>query len=100
MTDSEFAKRAADKPDPYTLAWWSKQFQELMTGYRGATHSVNRAVALLDDCHGELIAIRKRVEAMERERESDRAKIGEIAARVERMAEYLNSMKKNGGTNL
>lgn len=84
------------EPDQYTLAWWKKQWSEVMTAYRGATHGINRAMALYDDFVSESKELRKRIEELERERESDRAKIGEIQARVGRMADFLNAQKKSG----
>ena len=85
-------------PDVHTLAWWQKQWSEVLTAYRGASHGINRALALYDDFVSESSAIRKRCENLEREREVDRARIGELAARVERMAEHLNRQRKQGST--
>ena len=98
VSDAEFDKRASSTPDPYTLAWFKKQLAEITTGYRGATHGINRANALYDDFVSETAAMRKRCENLEREREVDRARIGELAARVERMAEHLNRQRKQGST--
>jgi HAMP domain-containing protein len=80
------------------LGWWEKRYQEVLTAYRGASHGINRALALYDDFVSEAAAMRKRCENLEREREVDRARIGELAARVERMAEHLNRQRKQGST--
>ena len=92
------SERLATTPDKYTLAWWQKQWSEVLQAYRGVTHAVNRSMALYDDFVSEAAAIRKRCENLEREREVDRARIGELAARVERMAEHLNRQRKQGST--
>lgn len=96
MSNGDFQKRASDTPDQWTLAWIRKQFEEVSKGYRGATHGVNRALALYDDFVSELAAVRKMLEDSKREHEEDRAKIGELSERVKRMADYLNSIRKNG----
>lgn len=91
-------ERMSETPDKFTLAWWSKQFAEVTAGYRGATHGINRALALYDDFVSESKELRKRIDDLEREREVDRAKIGQLQERVERMAIFLNAQKKNGST--
>lgn len=92
------ADRQNTTPDKFTLAWWTKQFNEVLTAYRGATHGINRALALYDDFVSESKELRKRIDDLERERESDRAKIGQLQERVERMAGFLNAQRKNGST--
>lgn len=91
-------ERHGTVPDAYTLAWWKRQWSEVLTAYRGVSHAANRSMALYDDFVSETAAIRKRCENMERERELDRAKIGELAARLERMADHLNRQRKQGST--
>lgn len=93
MTE-EFQKRQAEKPDKWTLAWWNQQFQEVLQGYRGATHAINRALAELEDA----AKLRERIEALEAAAEADRAKIGELQARVERHAEFLTQLKPKKAT--
>ena len=99
MSESEFAKRAKDTPDQYTLAWWNKQFSEVLTGYRGASHAINRSIAECESLGDSLAALRNKIAALERERDEDRAKLGELTARIVRIAEFLNASKtKNGAT--
>lgn len=98
VSDEQFSERKDMKPDAYTLAWWHEQFQEVVKGYRGATHSVNRAVEAFDDLQAQLKQLAKRCEELERERKADRAKIGQLQERVERMAGFLNAQRKNGST--
>lgn len=87
-------QRMASRPDTWTLAWWRQQMGEVVQGYRGATHAINRAIAELED----LAVLRERCERLEQEAAKDRAKIGELQERVERMAEYLNHQRgKEGG---
>lgn len=89
------------KPDVHTLAWWEGRFQEVLKGYRGATHAMNKVAAANDDvlaANTELLAKYKaRIEAQDEAMKTDRAKIGELQARVERMAEFLGKLKKDGG---
>ena len=99
MSESEFAKRAKDTPDQYTLAWWNKQFSEVLTGYRGASHAINRSIAECESLVASIAALRAKIAALERERDEDRAKIGELNARIVRIAEFLNASKaKNGAS--
>ena len=98
MSEQLPADRKQTLPDVHTLAWWQKQWSEVLQAYRGISHAVNRSMALYDDFVSEAAAIRKRCENLEREREVDRARIGELAARVERMAKHLNDQRKQGST--
>lgn len=98
MTEPLPEDRRQTLPDTWTLGWFEKRFQDLQTAYRGASHGINRALALYDDFLSETKLLRKRCETLERERTEDRAKIGELAARVERMASHLNSQRKIGST--
>jgi len=95
MTDlsEQLRERFDAKPDAWTLAWWREQFQEVLKGYRGATHGINRALAEYEDACTKLTELRELVQSLAQDREADRAKIGELQARVERMAEYLNKSK-------
>ena len=90
------ADRQNTTPDKWTLAWIEKRFADVLTAYRGASHGINRAMALYDDFISEATELRKRVDSLELEREADRAKIGELQARLERMAAFLNSQRKTG----
>jgi len=95
MTDltEELKKRLATKPDQWTLAWWEERFQEVLKGYRGATHGINRALADGEDAYKAIEELRLAVQALQLEQINDRAKIGELQGRVERMAEFLNKAK-------
>ncbi len=90
------------KPDVHTLEWWNSQFQEVLKGYRGATHAMNKVAAENEDLvkrNAELQAkFIAAIEAQAEEMKADRAKIGELQARVERMADFLGKLKKNGET--
>lgn len=96
MTDlsDELRQRLAVKPDIHTLAWWEDRFQEVLKGYRGATHGINRALSDYEDACRAIGEIRERVENHEQARKADLAKIGELQARVERMAEFLTKLKQ------
>ena len=89
----EFEQHKDERPDKWTIAWWNQQFREVVTGYRGATHGINRAIAELCDARAEADALKARVAALEHAAESDRAKIGELAARVDKIAAFANELK-------
>lgn len=95
MSMSEELK--ARKPDVHTLEWWNSQFQEVLKGYRGATHSMNKLSAENEDLSRQNADLRAKLQAWSQanaeERKVDRAKIGELQARVEKMAEFLNKVK-------
>ncbi|MGH9931018.1 MAG: hypothetical protein ACREA9_17560 [Pyrinomonadaceae bacterium] len=93
----ELRQRPGVKPDQWTLAWWNERFSEVMKGYRGSTHAVNRALADYEDAQKSIAELRQRCDALEQCRDSDRAKIGELQARVDRMAEFLNTLKQGKG---
>lgn len=97
MTDlsSEFRERLASKPDQWTLAWWEERFQEVLKGYRGATHGINRSLAEYEDASKAIGELRQAVTAILDGQQADRAKIGELQGRVDRIAEFLNK-QKNG----
>lgn len=97
----EFEKRQVEKPDQWTLAWWDERFQDIRKAYRGATHAINRTIADYRDAWEAIEELRRRCDALERDRQEDRAKLGaqeasfaEVQTRVERMAEFLNQLKQ------
>ena len=89
----EFEKHKDERPDKWTLAWWQEQFRDVVTGYRGATHAINRAIAELCDAREEAESLKSRIAELEREAASDRAKIGELAARVDKIAAFATELK-------
>ena len=90
----ELAKRMAQKPDQWTLAWWSSQLDEIRKAYRGVSHACNCATAEIADAGKSIKELCQRCEKIEADLASDRAKIGELQARVEHMADFLNKLKK------
>ncbi len=84
------------KPDTHTLAWWEERFQEVLKGYRGATHAMNKVLAEEEDISRWNAEILARLEVQAEEIKADRAKIGELQARVDRMAEFLSKLKNDG----
>jgi hypothetical protein len=94
MTISEdFQKRQAEKPDQFTLAWWNQQYTELHKDVRGATHGIHLALADNEDLGKAVKELHGRVQALEAAGELDRAKIGELQARVEKMADWAAKLK-------
>ena len=83
-----------EQPDKYLVSWWEQRFAEVLAGYRGATHGINRAQALYDDFLRRTTELAAENEALRRDRDEDRATIGELRARVDRMAEFLNTLRK------
>lgn len=90
----ELQKRLDQAPDQWTLAWWNQQFQEVLKGYRGATHAVNRSLTEMEDAQAHIKSLHGRIEALTAQAEADRAKIGELQSRVDRMAEFLTKVKQ------
>ncbi len=80
-------------PDVHTLAWWEERFQEVLKGYRGATHAMNKVSAENEDISRLNADYLARLQAQAEEMKADRAKIGELQARVQRMAEFLGTLK-------
>ena len=106
--NEEFPKRENERPDQWTLAWWNEQFAEVLKGYRGASHAVNRAIADYADTGATVQELQQRCDALNREATTDRAQLGKLQAelttlrdRVNRIAEFLNKFrdeqKKGGG---
>ncbi len=81
------------KPDVHTLAWWEERFQEVLKGYRGATHAMNKVLAENEDVSKANVELQARLQAQAEEIKADRAKIGELQARVDKMADFLNKLK-------
>lgn len=86
----ELQKRMGQKPDQWTLAWIEQRFQDVLKANRGVVHASNCVLAENEDAMKMLAELEKRVVCLE----ADRAKIGELQARVERMAEFLNKLKE------
>lgn len=89
----EFQKRQGEKPDQWTLSWWNQQYQEVHKVIRGATHAIHLALADNEDLGKQLKEALGRIQILESAAELDRAKIGELQARVERQAEFLTKIK-------
>ena len=89
----EFERHANERPDKWTLAWWHEQFREVVQGYRGATHSINRANAELCEAREQVEALAAKCAILERQAGEDRAKIGELAARVDKIAAFANEIR-------
>lgn len=89
----EFEKHKAEMPDKWTLAWWHEQFAKVVQGYRGATHAINLANAGLVDAREQVEALAAKCAALERQADADRAKIGELVSRVDRLAAFATELK-------
>lgn len=89
----EYEKHKDERPDKWTLAWWNEQFREVVAGYRGATHAINLANAGLVDAREQVEALRSKCATLEKQAEADRAKIGELSARVDKIAAFATELK-------
>lgn len=70
-----------DSNRPYTEAWYRRQFA-------GVAHQLLRHEADI----AEISALKKRVAAMEKEREADKAKIGELIIKVTELQEWRSRL--------
>lgn len=89
----QFEQYKDEKPDEWTIAWWRAEFAKVVQGYRGATHAINLANAGLVDAREQVEALRAECEALKRQAEADRAKIGELSARVDKIAAFANELR-------
>lgn len=90
----EFEAHANERPDKWTLAWWHEQFAKVVQGYRGATHAINLANAGLVDAREQVESLTAKCAALEKQAEADRAKIGELSARVDKIAAFANELRE------
>jgi regulator of replication initiation timing len=88
------------RPDPNTLAWWERRYQEVLQAYKGASHSINMAVAntrdnearlktfseMLEDFKNELSDIRADLGALQAENVTIREEHSAYRARIEKWA--------------
>ena len=94
----EFREQIEATPD--RMRSWVEQ---VIKGYRGATHGINRCLAEYADQHEVVVDLVATSAGAELDRRSLESRIDELERtvseqqeRLERMAEYLNEMKKNG----
>ena len=78
------------EPDKYTIAWWKSQFEQVLKGYRGATHGINRCLAEYADCWDVVQKLQDRCDSLEQERDEANAAIGEMRERLQRMEQRLD----------
>jgi hypothetical protein len=90
----EFQKRQAEKPDKWTLSWWSKQFQEVLDSNRGLKHAHHLALAEIEDLGKQVKELRETLQLMASSADQDRAKIGEHQERLDRQGDFLTTLKK------
>lgn len=104
----ELLERQGEKPDRWTLAWWSSQFQEVLKSNNGLKHALHLALADNEDLGKQVSLLQEQVRTLESDAVIDRAKIGELQAmvagfieenqalkaRVDRQGEFLNTLKK------
>lgn len=90
----EFEKHLSEKPDQWTIAWWRAEFAKVVQGYRGATHAINLANAGLVDAREQVESLTAKCASLEKQAEADRAKIGELSARVDKIAAFANELRE------
>lgn len=95
------------KPDPYLLAALNGRVSEVQKAYVGVSHQANMARADADECWKAIMELREQNAALLKDREADRAKIGELQTanseltkRIDIHAKFLdelrNERKKQG----
>lgn len=96
-----YQQRWKNKVDPWTLAWWKRQFDELMTSYKACCHAINQAVARTLETRDQVAELNKRIDALETENQMNMARLGELHAdnvklyeRMEAMAAWAKDMEK------
>lgn len=66
------------RPDPNTLAWWERRYQEVLQAYKGASHSINLAVGNTRDHEARLKTFAEMLETFKTELRDFRADLGEL----------------------
>lgn len=89
-----FKEREANKPDPWTMAWLKKQFDEVIKGYFGACHAINIAVMNTRDNREQIEKANKRIEALETEVQLLMAKIGGMAVNAEMLLQRFDESEE------
>ena len=84
-------------PDRQTLAWFNKQMGDLHTANRGARHKNDLLAADNADLMEDIEAIKATCETLHAKVDSDAAAIGELKARVDKMAEWAKTLNKKNG---
>ena len=74
----------------YDEAWRNEQIREIAKAYRGCTHLLNRSAADYDDCWKAVQELRQQNEMLQKDREADRAKIGELQAQVSELTKRMD----------
>lgn len=70
------------RPDPNTLAWWERRFQEILQAYKGASHSINLSVANTRDNEARLKTFSDLLNEFRSEILNMRADIGGLLSEV------------------
>ncbi len=68
------------RPDPNTLAWWERRYQEVLQAYKGASHSINLAVGNTRDNEARLKTFTEMLENFKNELSDIRADLGALQA--------------------
>ena len=89
-----YKEREANKPDPWTMAWLKKQFDEVIRGYLGACHAINTAVMNTRDNREQIEKAEKRIEALETEVQLLMAKIGGMTVEAELLLQRFNESEE------
>lgn len=89
----ELKQSIHSRPDKNTLAWWEGRFQEILQAYKGATHSINLAVANTRDNEARLRTFAEMIETFRGEQDAVRADMGEVMAENTLMREELSAIK-------
>lgn len=97
MTE-ELQKRAEQKPDQWTTAWWNQQFQEVLASNRGLKHAHHLALAEIEDLGKLVRELKETLVLMAASAEQDRAMIGQLRERLDKAGEIVKELQKAKGT--
>lgn len=80
-----------ERMDSTDEKWWRDKFREVLKGYRGATHGINRCLAEYEDQFKAIQELRKQVSELGQEQQK-------MAERLDRIAKFLDEFRKNGNS--
>jgi len=84
----------AQQLDRHTIAWWDARFVEVQTGYRGATHGINRCWAAHEDVMKVVRELEARLTSEAAARAETEAVVGKLKEDVVRLNASLDKCRE------